>query len=399
MRILHIADLHLGVSFKNVRGRDIARTVNKHILSNVEKAFKYALDNNIDIVLIAGDIFNNLHSSLNYSYALASKLSLLYKHGIYTVIIAGNHDVPRVRGLHSPLLILPELKVDKVYYQESLPEKALKIDFDEGCLGIIPLPFIQPSEKKSFQNKLSVLIRSLYSGIKNCDFKILIGHYDVKGARYSEEDPYTNTFYDITRISPKTLEPELFNYVALGHIHLHQSIKGFDNMFYSGSVDRISFGEVSEKKGFLNVELYGNSLHVKFVETNPLKMHVTPFLEVDRTNPVSTIIQYLDTVELKNKLIRVKVKADYVTWSIVKDSMGKLDKYILDERKALGYRVDPYLENIYAQLKLEKISLDEDWLRESLDKYIDSLTEFPRKYKIKLKKLLSILLSERVRRT
>ena len=169
-------------------------------------------------------------------------------------------------------------------------------------------------------------------------------------------------------------------------------------MFYSGSVDRVSFGEVSENKGFLYVEINKDLPHVKFVEADPLKMHVTPLLEVGKTTPISSIIQYLDTVELKNKLIRVKVKADHVTWAIIKDSMGKLDKYILNERKALGYRVDPYLKNIYAQLKLEKISVDEDWLMESLNKYIDSLSEFSQRYKAELKKLVSALLSKGVKR-
>ena len=389
-----MADLHLGVSFKSVRGKNISKVVNNHVLDNVEKAFRYAVNNGIDVVLIAGDIFNNLYVSLNYSYALASKLSLLYEHGIHTIIIAGNHDAPRVRGIHSPLTVLSQLGVDKVYYQESLPDKALKMNLNEGCLGVIPLPYFQPTERKYFQDQLSKLIRELYADIENCDYKILIGHYDVKGAKYSEVDPYTNSFYNITRISPETLEPSLFNYIALGHIHLHQSIKGYDNIFYSGSIDRMSFGEASEKKGFLDIELYENSFKVKFIESSPLKMYTTPFLEVSETDPISSVIQYLDTVELENMLLRIRVKADSVTWSLIKDSMSKLDKYLFEDRNVLGYRVDPYMRNVYAQLKFERMSVDKDWLREALYKYVDSISGVSYKDKDEMKRLITSLLSK-----
>ena len=389
-----MADLHLGVSFKSVRGKNISKVVNKHILENVERAFRYAVNNSVDVVLIAGDIFNNLHVSLNYSYALASKLSLLYKHGIHTIIVAGNHDAPRVRGIHSPLTVLSQLGVEKVYYQESLPDKALKINLNEGCLGVAPLPYFQSNERKYFQDQLSKLIRKLYADIKDCEFKILIGHYDVKGAKYSEDDPYANSFYNITQISPETLEPSLFNYIALGHIHLHQVLKGYNNIFYSGSIDRMSFGEASEKKGFLDIELYEKPFQAKFIESIPIKMHITPFLEVSETNPISSIIQYLDTVELENMLIRIRVKADSVAWSLIKDSMGKLDRYLLEDRNVLGYRVDPYLRNVYAQLKLERISVDKDWLRNALYKYVDSISGISYKDIDKMKRLITSLLSK-----
>jgi DNA repair exonuclease SbcCD nuclease subunit len=164
-----MSDLHLGVSYKSLRGRDVRGYVNNNILSNIEYAFSYAVDNSVDLVLISGDIFNRLYLSFYYASKLASKLKVLYENGIPVVIVAGNHDAPKVRGIHSPLAMFSEVGLDNIYYFEGLREKPLELSVDGHLIGLIPLPYIHISDISTASPKISRYIRDQYELIKDKD--------------------------------------------------------------------------------------------------------------------------------------------------------------------------------------------------------------------------------------
>jgi exonuclease SbcD len=93
-------------------------------------------------------------------------------------------------------------------------------------------------------------------------------------------------------VSPGTLGDPRWDYVALGHIHKHQDLRPKDAygppIVYSGSLERIDFGEAYEPKGFCWVELDRAETTWKFVPVHARDMIE---LEIDVRNPTETPIQ------------------------------------------------------------------------------------------------------------
>jgi exonuclease SbcD len=101
----------------------------------------------------------------------------------------------------------------------------------------------------------------------------LTGHLSVSSGRFSGSERCAVFGSDPTFL-PSQLAIEPFKYVALGHLHRHQVVNegGYPPIVYSGSIDRIDFGERKEKKGFCVVSLHKKTSY-EFVEipTRPMK--------------------------------------------------------------------------------------------------------------------------------
>ncbi len=396
MKILHLSDLHLGVSFKSLRGSGVGRYVNNHILHNIEEAFRYAVENSIDLVLLSGDLFNNMYSSYIYAHHLVSKLKILYDNRIPVVIIAGNHDTPKMRGFHTPLVVLSRIGIENVYYQEGLPNTPIHIESGGYSVGILPLPYIPISDPETARDRISDFIEMHLKHMKKVDIRLLIAHYDVSGSRYSIHDPYSNSYYRIMRIPSSSLKPEEFDYVALGHIHLHQRIKGYENMYYSGSIDRMTFGEAEEEKGFIVVEIERDKpLKTKFIPVSALKMIVTPKLDINSEEPLNSIINYFEEIDIEESLIRIRGKTSASGWRKLREGFSNLDRYLLAERKAVGYRVDLSIPEISGGVEVDRPRFERgDWLIVMIGKYIDSLTGIPPRDREEMKKYVKGIFRE-----
>src|SRR5262249_46076826 len=120
-------------------------------------------------------------------------------------------------------------------------------------------------------------LRMLADGVREAEDDIptiLLGHFWANGARLSAwQQGYFNLAEPQVPLS--ALTDSAFDYVALGHIHKQQDLNpnGQPHVVYSGSPDRIDFGEKDEPKGFVLVDLYKGGADYTFVpvaETRPL---------------------------------------------------------------------------------------------------------------------------------
>jgi exonuclease SbcD len=220
---------------------------------------------------------------------------------------------------------------------------------------------------------LSTYVDELYNYIRGCDFKIMVAHYDVHGARYSEIDPLSNSFLMIYKLKPMSLRPDHFDYIALGHIHIYQEIPGYKHMVYAGSLDRVNFGEVDDKKGFVVIDIEEGGVDKKFIPVNPIKMIVTPVIELDAENPVGSIINHLDSLEIGESLIRLRVRGDSLSIKAIRDDYRRLDKYIVEDRGGIGYRVDDDRISFRVDIGDIEFEAGSDWLLDMMFRYIESL--------------------------
>jgi exonuclease SbcD len=101
---------------------------------------------------------------------------------------------------------------------------------------------------------------------------ILLAHASVSGmgATYSSERAVTLSYGHEMTLGPALVRDKRWDYVALGHIHKHQSLNADNHppVIYPGSIERIDFGEANETKGFVLAEVSRGSTTWQFV---PLK--------------------------------------------------------------------------------------------------------------------------------
>ncbi len=241
MKILHTSDWHLGINFKGRSFEEIHKKFLNWLIDTIKKE-------NIDILIVAGDIFDS-YNPANYALKMYhSFLAEAIKHLKHIFIIAGNHD--SISTLEISKDVLDAFNIHVIADVENLDD----LIFDVGEYVICAVPFLRErfikttalnlSEKESeLSEGIKKIYEEVYKRAKKYNKKIIAtGHLSVSGAMMSDSE---REIY-IGKI--KTISPEIFknfDYVALGHIHKPQKIS--ENIRYSGSPVPLSFSEKEEK--------------------------------------------------------------------------------------------------------------------------------------------------------
>jgi exonuclease SbcD len=102
----------------------------------------------------------------------------------------------------------------------------------------------------------------------------------------------------------------VWDYVALGHIHYHQdlNVRSYPPVVYSGSIERIDFGEEGDPKGFCWVQLERGATTYEFVELNA-RPFVTIRVDVrGEANPTQAVIDEIARYDIEEAVVRVEIK-------------------------------------------------------------------------------------------
>ncbi len=137
---------------------------------------------------------------------------------------------------------------------------------------------------------------------------VLAAHVTVFGAetRYGSQ---ASVFLGREAVIPNSLLANpAFDYVALGHLHRHQVVReASPPVVYSGSVERIDFGEEKEEKGFVLVELEKGRAQVEFIPLNARRF-LTIEVEAKGTDPTAQVLQAIEAQDVEDKVVRVLVR-------------------------------------------------------------------------------------------
>ena len=246
MKLLHLADLHLG---KVVRGFSMLEDQRYLLRQIVETAKSEA----VDVVLIAGDVYDKHFPSEEAVTLLDDFLSELRTCGLRIMMIAGNHD-SRVRLQFGRRLFCEE----GVHIVGSLEESILPITLNDayGPICFYLLPYVKPAyvrafldqEIKGYPEALDAMIAAM--NIDSSRRNVLVAHQFVAGAASCEsEEPSVG---GIDWVDAALFDK--FDYVALGHLHSPQKV-GRDTLRYCGTPLKYSFSEASQHKSVTFVEL------------------------------------------------------------------------------------------------------------------------------------------------
>lgn len=325
MKLLHTADIHLGTT---TYGRlDPETGLNVRLLDykrSFEAMVDRALEEEIDVFLFCGDAYRSANPSPTQQQLFAECLRPLADADIPIVMITGNHDHPVSFGKASSVDIFQHL-AGKVTVFRTPDVK--QIETKSGPLQVIALPWPirsmllsreehrakSPAEVRDVIEKmyLQFLERALEERIDRSLPTVLAAHLTVQGAHLAGSERTSLIAHEPRFTVGQLARPDI-DYVALGHIHHHQNLNAGNQppVVYSSSIERVSFKEADERKGFVLVTIEGEdtsrTTSLDFVET-PARRFVS--LEVDAresTEPTEHILRALEKKDVEDAIVRVR---------------------------------------------------------------------------------------------
>ncbi len=245
IRILFLADTHLGFDYP-FRPRIIRRRRGTDFFRNYENALRDACNKGIDLIVHGGDIFYRSRIPSKLTEMVFSPLRRIADTGIPVFIVPGNHE--RAHIPHGDLV-----SHGNIFIFSEPRNYILRIN--GITLALAGFPFIRNDIRMKFR---WILEKTGWKD-KPADIRLLCLHQSVDGATVGPSDytfRYAEDVIDINEI------PQEFSLVLAGHIHRHQvltrNLKGNGiktPVLYPGAIERTSFAEKNETKGYMTVEL------------------------------------------------------------------------------------------------------------------------------------------------
>ncbi len=326
MRILHFADLHIGVeNYGRVDPETGLSTRLRDFLDTYDEVASYAVDNRVDLVLFCGDAYKSRDPSQTHQREFAKRIARLSAEGIPVFLLTGNHDSPHVIGRATALEIFQTLEVPNVYYGDSL--KTYTVQTADGPIQIVAVPWIRRSAflardetrgltpaqvNDAIKESLSRIIRMQADNLDSNIPAVLAGHVTVSEAETSSEQSMLlgrDHFLPKSNVSL----PE-FDYVALGHIHRHQILGHNPKVVYSGSIQRVDFGEERDEKGFCVIDLdpgqpVGARLQkFDFQLTNARRFLTIPVnIPAGDPDPTGTVTKEVSKRQVEGAIVRLRI--------------------------------------------------------------------------------------------
>lgn len=279
MKILHTADWHLG---RKLEGRS------RHLeqLAVINELATICDQENIDLVIIAGDIFHLPNPSSEAEELFYYALDLLAKNGTRAIVaIAGNHDnperllasTPLAKRLGIYLVGLPFAEINHGDYSQkniqcihSSPSFLTLKFANNEIVNIIALPYPSESrlkkiishdlEEQNLQLGYSELIKELLATLSSNftpdSINLLVSHFYMHGGveSGSTSELKIQQVGGVYAVDSNAL-PANADYVALGHLHRPQKIKASVPCYYAGSLLQCTFAETMHKKSVQIIDI------------------------------------------------------------------------------------------------------------------------------------------------
>ena len=274
IKLLFLADTHLGFDYP-FRPRIQRRRRGEDFFANYHRALEPALKQEVDAIVHGGDLLFRSRVSARLVDMAFAPLKEIADKGTKVYIVPGNHErskIPfKILSLHPNIYIFDHPRTFVV------EKRGLRV-------SLSGFPYCRENVRAQFPKILQETGWREYQ--KNCDGHILCVHHCFEGAKVG---PVNYTFRykeDVIRLCDV---PQEFTAVLAGHIHRYQILTKdlmgrslSTPVFYPGSIERTSFAEKDEKKGYfiLNVAPNNhNSLSVQ--EWEFLELPARPMVKVN----------------------------------------------------------------------------------------------------------------------
>ena len=356
MRFIHTSDWHIG---KNLEGH-----------SRLEEQEKFCNDfikivetNNIDMVIIAGDVYDTSNPPAGAETLFYKTICKLADNGNRCVlVIAGNHDNPERLSAITPLakeqgiIILgyPLSSTTKLKYNGyeivEAKEGYMKLDIKGEKVCVITLPY--PSEKrlndairgveseeelqKTYSSKIGDIFRKLEENFEEDSINIAVSHLFVCGGDSSDSERQIQLGGSL--VVDKHDLPQKSQYTALGHLHKPQKVSERLNVYYSGSPLQYSVKENMYAKGANIVEIHAKENPV----ITPIYFNNYKPIEIFKCDGIEEALKVCEDNKDRDIWSYFEIKTEEV---ISQDNIKKMKSYLKDIVEIKPIITSEYEEN------------------------------------------------------
>lgn len=270
IKILHFSDAHIDIASQGKRDPQTGLPIRVlDFLKALDTIVDTAINEKIELVIFSGDAYKDRTPVPTFQREWGKRIMRLSLAGIPTILLVGNHDISPAAGRATALQEFSTLSVPNIHLVAK-PDFISSQQLNNLPIQIIAIPWITRSGFLSAKQDDSIKIDELDTNIEsitsqiidhlseNLDPKlptIFTAHASIQGAVYGAERSIMLGHDIVLPIS--LVKRKEFDYVALGHIHKAQDLNenGHPHVIYSGSIERVDFGEAKDDKFFVVAEV------------------------------------------------------------------------------------------------------------------------------------------------
>lgn len=343
VKVLHCADLHFDTPFKEL-SKEISDTSKNELLEVFKNIIDLAIDENIEVLLIAGDVFDNLTVNKNTLFFISDQIRRIKN--IKVFISPGNHDPYNEKSFYS-MINWPE----NVYI--------FKGDMEFKEVKELNLIVWGAGFRKNYENE--TLLRGI--NVDNDKINIMLLHGEIASTNSKNEyNPiYINDIYKSN-----------IDYIALGHKHKFSGIlkEGITTYAYSGCPQGRGFDEEGEK-GVIIGEVYKSGTNLEFFPVYKRK-YVTKEIDITGTNNydevVFKVLSDLSDEEIYKNFYKIILKGE------LKEHFKLRENLLIEKLKNKFYYIK-IINQTSIEVNLEELSRDYSIKGKFISKILEKLKD------------------------
>ncbi|HSP21453.1 MAG TPA: DNA repair exonuclease [Planococcus sp. (in: firmicutes)] len=366
IRFIHAADLHLGSPFTGLKGlqKEQWQKLKDSTLEAFDRLISYALEQQPDFVLIAGDIYDGEDRSLRAQHRFQQGMERLAKAGIPVILCHGNHD--HLSGNWT------RFELPENVHSFGAAVSQIRLNIRGAEVVVTGFSYGERHIKES-------MIKAYPAANGRETFHIGMLHGSLEGEKaHAVYAPFTKL---------QLLEKN-YDYWALGHIHLRQQLHDEPPIVYPGNIQGRHRGEAGAK-GFYDVQLTKTSAQLTFVQSSVLQfdeiivdcngvMHMNELLDAC-VSGAEDFAEHFGPGAVKLKFINLDAEARDLIHGIaeeelleaVRESLETLDAFMLvlgisTEEESADVELSPLAEEILSMMDSWQL---QDWKEVLKDLY------------------------------
>jgi exonuclease SbcD len=262
---------------------------------------EYAIKNKPDIFLVSGDVFDKILPTNASRVFLAREVKRLKEANIAVFLIGGNHEVPRFGASRSIAIdVLGSAGIATVFSgSNTIQKRTLTVDGKSVCVS-----------GRSYYTQFEGAnpLRDAEVPLDG-DYNVLMIHGSLQGLNVVSSNP------EMARQNPFLVDDikKGLDYLALGHFHNHFEREHMGcTIVNPGSLEKLSWAEINDEKGFAWAELDGSETSVEFVKLDTRSMEIREItLSKDKTYSPDVqdyVLKLLSELSDAGKVLKVNLR-------------------------------------------------------------------------------------------
>ena len=326
VKILHCADLHFDTPFKELT-KEISQNSKEELLQVFKNIIDLTINEKVQVLLIAGDVFDNLTVNKNTLFFISNQLKRI--ENVRVFISPGNHDPYNEKSFYN-MINWP----DNVYIFKG---KMQSKEIEELNLVVWGAGFNNNYEHEGLINEIN---------IDKSKINIMVIHGEIESG---------NSKNEYNPIYLRDIEKTGIEYVALGHRHKFSGIlkSGNTNYAYSGCPQGRGFDEEGER-GIIIGDIYKGGVSLNFKSICKRK-YITREVQIDDINTydelISKILSLGNEEELKRNFYKIILKGK------VKEHFTLKENILMEKVKDNFYYIK-FIDKTIIGMNINEFSMD-----------------------------------------